>query len=243
MPFIFHYISSKNGMKELHIDSRQSETPSTERNWFSSSHFSKVLDFILIRILSIILWRSINNYIIRLEHICGTFTSLSWESIGMYIRESWLRIPRETRFTLQTKKPWGHFDASDFASHFLINLEEKVSEAADEGKMLNLRWSCSRMEVDTRYKVASDGAWIWSNANNHIQVCMLQCHFLRTHRLCYTILTSDLLAQFGSASERKSKGQGFESHVELAKSQTRKTLVQHWICITLNSASRTLINL
>ena len=114
------------------------------------------------------------------------------------------------------KKSWGRFDASDFASHFVINLEEKVSEAADEGKMLNLRWSCSRVEVDTRYKVASDGAWIWSTANNHIQVCMLQCHFLRTHRLCYTILTSDLLAQFGSASERKSKGQGFESHVELA---------------------------
>lgn len=135
MPFIFHYISSKNGMKELHIGSRQSETPSTVR--------------ILIRILSITLWRSINNYIIRLEHICGTFTSFSWESIGMYIRESWLRIPRETRFTLQTKKSWGRFDASDFASHFVINLEEKVSEAADEGKMLNLRWSCSRVEVDT----------------------------------------------------------------------------------------------
>ena len=55
----------------------------------------------------------------------------------------------------------------------MINLKEKVSKATEKGKMLKLRLHCARVEVDTRYKVASSGAQTCSVANIHTQVCVL----------------------------------------------------------------------
>ena len=47
----------------------------------------------------------------------------------------------------------------------MINLEEKVIEATEEGKMLKLRLHCSREEVDKRYQITSGGAQTCSVAN------------------------------------------------------------------------------
>ena len=47
----------------------------------------------------------------------------------------------------------------------MINLEEKVIEVTEEGKMSKLRLRCASLEIDKRYKVTSGGAQTCSVTN------------------------------------------------------------------------------
>ena len=55
----------------------------------------------------------------------------------------------------------------------MINLEEKVSEATEEGERVKLRLYCARVEVDKRYKVTLGGAQTCPVANIQAQLCVL----------------------------------------------------------------------
>ena len=79
--------------------------------------------------------------------------------------------------------------------------------------------------IDERYKVTSGEAQTCPAANNQAQVCVLWCHFKCRHRLstvdhpCVRLASSVV-----RASERKSVGHGFESHVRLTLYLVSKNL-------------------
>ena len=68
--------------------------------------------------------------------------------------------------------------------HFVINLQEKISEVNDEGKMPKLRLRCMWVEPYENSKFASGAVRTSSAANIQTKVRALHCHFSSRHWLC-----------------------------------------------------------
>ena len=86
---------------------------------------------------------------------------------------------------------------------------------------------CEAMEVDERYKVTLGGTRICPAANNQALVCVLRCHFLYRHQLCYIILVSGSLAQSGEHRNGNPTVVGSSPHENDFISRIEKPEAQH----------------
>ena len=98
----------------------------------------------------------------------------------------------------------------------MITCKEKVSEATEEGERVKLRLCYARVEVDKRYKVTLRwGSGLLSCQYSGTTFCSLMSLLVQTLTMldCSCVR---LVSSVEQASEHKTKGLGFKSHVRLS---------------------------